>query len=312
MARMPYTEWNPATDSNSTRTCTPNIVCVHTIVGYAPAKAAHFSTRADGHIWQHRDTTRQSAANLNGNPEVIAIENEDHGPAFGAWNTSDGHAVPGFTAAQMESNAQILAFCYRAHGIPLELIPDTRPGRRGIGYHRQGIDSPNNFAGYDYKGRVSGGVVWTSATGKICPGDRRIHQLIEVIIPRARRLVGLDAPVKEDMELDDKIRFWDGHEITVGGALGEIWQLVNNLSDRPTRQGQPADTTPWVSTVKTGVSAIRADVADLKARPVADVEVAASAVVDELIARGVTGGASPAEIEAAVRSGLNTARITTD
>lgn len=52
-----------------------------------------------------------------------------------------------------------------------------------------------------------------------------------------------------DVELTDKIRFWDGFEITVGQALGDTWQLANNLSGRGTRPGKPADTTPWVLTL---------------------------------------------------------------
>jgi hypothetical protein len=53
-------------------------------------------------------------------------------------------------------------------------------------------------------------------------------------------------PPEEDVELGDKIRAWDGFEITVGQALFDTWQLINNLSGRPTRPGKPADTTPWV------------------------------------------------------------------
>lgn len=260
MARMPFATWDPASDGNSTKVCRPNIVCVHTIVGYAPAKAAHFSTRGDGYTWQHRDTERQSAANYLGNGDVIAIENADHGPEFPAWNTNDGHAVPGFSAAQIEAIAKILVFCHRAHGIPLVLVPDTKPGRRGIAYHRMGIDSPNNFAGYAYTGRVSGGVLWTTATGKVCPGDRRITQLINEIIPRARVLAGIDAPPEDDVNLSDKIRAWDGFEITVGQALFDNWQLINNLSDRPTRPDKPADATPWVRQAMSMLTAILAAV----------------------------------------------------
>lgn len=50
-------------------------------------------------------------------------------------------------------------------------------------------------------------------------------------------------------------------------------------------------------------------VKELKARPIVDATVAAQSVVDELISRGVTGGASLAEVQEAVRDGLNAARI---
>lgn len=64
-----------------------------------------------------------------------------------------------------------------------------------------------------------------------------------------------------NMELTDKVKFWDGHEITVGQALGESWQLANNLSARPTRPDQPADTTPWITQLFSELTALRSDVA---------------------------------------------------
>src|SRR5689334_12130397 len=102
MARMPGVVWSPVSDDNSKMPMQRwDVVCIHTIVGHDPAGAAHFSTGSDGLITQSRDTAYQSAANLNGNPRVIAIENEDMGSPFPAWNTSDGHQVPAFTAAQI-------------------------------------------------------------------------------------------------------------------------------------------------------------------------------------------------------------------
>jgi GH25 family lysozyme M1 (1,4-beta-N-acetylmuramidase) len=64
-----------------------------------------------------------------------------------------------------------------------------------------------------------------------------------------------------DVELTDKIRFWDGFEITVGQALADTWQLANNLSNRPTRPNEPADPAPWIAQVLGGLAAMRADVA---------------------------------------------------
>lgn len=172
-----------------------DIVCIHTIVGYqSGGNAAHFTTGASGKIVQARDTNYRSAANLHGNHRVIAIENEDHGPAY-QWV---GGAPPPFTPAQCEAIAKILVWCHKTHNIPLTLIPDSKPGRRGIGYHRQGIDG--NFTG-PYKGRVVGGELWSSAFGKVCPGDKRIAQLINQIIPRARALAG--GAQENDMEPTD-------------------------------------------------------------------------------------------------------------
>lgn len=177
-----------ANDTNSKATCTPDLVCLHTIVGSAPASAAHFSTSGLGKIWQHRDTTKQSAANYNGNGHIIAIENEDRGGVFPSWNIKDGHAVPGFTSQQIESIAQICAWANKTHGIPLVQCPNSKRGSRGIAYHRQGISG--NWAGYAYSGIVAGGEVWTTSPGKVCPGDRRISQIPQ-IIERAKQIAGL-------------------------------------------------------------------------------------------------------------------------
>lgn len=166
-----------------------DIACVHTIVGRDPANAAHFSTGGYGEITQSRDTRYRSAANLNGNYRVLAIENEDRGAPFLDWNVNDGHAVPAFTAPQMESIARILAWCHRTHGIPLVFVTDSRPTTRGVAFHRAGCDG--NFAGYAFGGRVAGGELWSGAYGKVCPGDRRIIQLRDIIIPRARVIAGL-------------------------------------------------------------------------------------------------------------------------
>lgn len=192
MARMSDAEWVGPHHDNG-KMSRYDVVCLHTIVGLAPAHPAHFSTRGDGHIYQSRDTQFASAANFDGNSRVIAIENADRDSSFLPWNINDGHAVPLFTEAQIESIAKICAWAYFTHGIPLERCPDSKPGSRGIGFHRQGIDG--NWAGYAYGGRVSGGELWTKYPGKVCPGDRRISQLPQ-IITRARQIAGLDDNVR--------------------------------------------------------------------------------------------------------------------
>jgi hypothetical protein len=171
MARMPGTVW-VGEQSPRNEMSRYDIFCIHTIVGFAPAHAAHFSPKANGVILQSRDTAFRSAANLDGNHRVIASENEDHGPAFGgtprlpAW-------VP-MTEEQVEANARIFAWLHKTHDIPLQLCPDSRPSSRGLAYHRQGIDG--NWGGFRFPGRVFGGEIWTLSPGKLCPTDVRIAQ----------------------------------------------------------------------------------------------------------------------------------------
>ena len=187
MARMPGAVWL-GEHSPRTPMSRYDVVCIHTIVGYAPAHAAHFSTKADGTILQSRDTAYRSAANLEGNHRVIAIENEDA-----------GLDVP-LTDEQVDACAEILAWVHEEHGTPLQLCPDSRPDSRGLAYHRQGIDG--NFAGYDFPGRVSGGEVWSSAFGKVCPRDKRIAQL-PLILDRAQEYA---MPLITDEQLDDLVK----------------------------------------------------------------------------------------------------------
>jgi hypothetical protein len=198
MARMPDAEWL-GEQSPQNPMDRYDVVCLHTIVGFAPAHAAHFSTHANGRIDQSRDTRFRSAANWDGNHRVIAIENEDLGAAFPDWNTENDHAVPKFTDDQIEACAKILAWAHKVHDVPLELCPDSRPGSRGLAYHRQGIDG--NFAeeGFRHPGRVPGGEVWTEFPGKACPGDRRIDQRPE-ILARAKEIVSGDDVTPEDIE----------------------------------------------------------------------------------------------------------------
>lgn len=194
-----------------------DIVCIHTIVGYqSGGNAAHFTTGANGHIVQARDTKYRSAANLNGNYRVIAIENEDHGVAYGAWSGSN---VPAFTTDQCEAIAKICAWAHRMHDIPLAICPDSKSTSRGIAYHRQGIDG--NFSSFAYGGRVTGGEIWSSSFGKVCPGDKRIRQLIEVIIPRAQQLAGLSKDT--DMNLSELIDF--RVKSPVDNGLRNIWDF---------------------------------------------------------------------------------------
>lgn len=111
---------------------------------------------------------------------------------------------------------------------------------------------------------------------------------------------------RTDMEQADKIRFWDGFEITVGQALAETWQLVNNLNDRPTRPNEEADPPGWLGVFTNALTKLQSDITELKAR---SVDVDEDALATALIARGMTGGASKEDVKTAVREILPTVRL---
>lgn len=216
MSRMPGALWVPLPRFSTSKMSAHNIVCIHTMVGSLMGTDGYFRRLTNGvnshygtggasePIRQWGDSLYRSGANGNGNGDCITIENADMGPGFSGWDTNNGAAVPAFTAPQIEDIAAILAWecspaahatcpstwaCYKS-GIPLELIPDSKPGRRGIGYHRLGVP------GY----MVAGGVQWSSSRGKVCPADRRIKQIPEII---ARAKGGKLAPTLTQSEEDE-------------------------------------------------------------------------------------------------------------
>jgi hypothetical protein len=152
--------------------------------GYGGTES-HFGVGHDGRVYQWQDLDYAADANYRGSRRVISIETADYGEGpFGRWDTGNSSLVPTWTPQQIEACAQIIAWCCRHYNIPCELIPDSRPGRRGIGYHRQGV--PNK------KGATvsqTGGELWSTSVGKACPGNKRIAQIPQ-IIARARQLLG--------------------------------------------------------------------------------------------------------------------------
>lgn len=192
MARYPAAQWRPlaADESYQGLMTRHDGIVLHTMVGSLDGTDAyfrqagysgtesHFGVGGDGRVYQWVDTARRSDANLDGTWRLLSIETADHGPEFPAWGGSD---VPAWTDAQLEAIARIIAWAAEVHDFPITAMPDSRPDRRGVGWHRQGC-AP---------WRVGGGEAWSDAYGKVCPGDRRIAQ-IPRIIARAKALAGGD------------------------------------------------------------------------------------------------------------------------
>lgn len=213
---------------------TPDIVCVHTMVGslfgswsWAASKGTvwHFGTSGSGQCLQCLPLNRRSGANLYGNHRVIAIENADMGVGFGSWNGQCG-SVPPFTAAQKAKLIQLIAWICIAKNIPPVLIPDTRPGRRGIAYHRQGCNP----------WRCGSCELWSKAYGKCCPDNARIHQLIYEIIPAVANIVrggGIPVPaptpIPEVPTLEDDMQYLVKRASGSGAARNAVYVVLPNF-----------------------------------------------------------------------------------
>lgn len=121
---------------------------------------SHFYVRKSGVVEQYVDTKYRAAADLQGNDATISIETQG-----GLFNPQ---SEP-WTEAQLVSLAAIYKWARETHGIENKIAADSLPGEssRGLSWHRLGVDP----------WRKSGGLKYSNARGKICPGDAKIAQI---------------------------------------------------------------------------------------------------------------------------------------
>lgn len=175
----------------------PDVLCLHTMVGSLKGTDSYFRTVSvfshfgiggawggdvaaglDGVVYQWGDTSRRAAANLDGNDHILSVETADNAV----------RPIQPWTTKQQTAIVNLLVWAHKTHGIPLVLVPDSKPGRRGIAYHRLGCDPY----------RVDGGELWSSSYGKDCPTQARINQIPSLI---ARAIVVAQGGT-DDMPLD--------------------------------------------------------------------------------------------------------------
>jgi hypothetical protein len=187
---LPEAEWRPFS-GKSTTALQHDILCAHTEVGsnegsiswgaQAGNPYAHCYTACGGKTVQCQDLKYRSAAVLEGNPYAICWETEDTKSAcFADWDHTCGN-VPAWTEAQVQRLIKDMAWCCVKFDIPPVLIPDTKVGRRGLGYHRQGVPGSPEW--------VTGSLAWTKWKGKCCPDWMRIEQFKTRVVPGVRNLV---------------------------------------------------------------------------------------------------------------------------
>lgn len=270
--RCPFAEWRPLGPQTEPSMRGHDIVCAHTMVGYVSSTDPYFRTvngkgyagteshygiggrwgpdlggGLDGKIWQWQDRNHEADANLEGSDHVISIETADNAK----------EPIEPWTPKQLDALVRLIAWecSHIAHrdcpsswacrkgttwrgvkvAIPPTLIADTKPGRRGIGYHRQGCP-PSKWTAGEPGWLVPGGEKWSTSTGKDCPKQVRVDQLIKAVIPRVQiALLGEEDDVpqymdwtqanKEALCQDIVAALLRGDPGKAGGALlGELWQ----------------------------------------------------------------------------------------
>jgi N-acetylmuramoyl-L-alanine amidase len=180
---VPGAEWRP--NPVSSRAVLPRWIYLHTIVGTVSGALGgrhyHIYVRADGSFVQIQDLRLRSAASVEMNPYSIAIVAEDKGPAFPPWT---GSSVPPYTPQQVATLILVISWICHRFGIPTSAARTScLNSPHGVAWHRLGIDGnfPNQWP---YWGRQPGCLETSLSEGKPCPGNARITQIINDIVPR--------------------------------------------------------------------------------------------------------------------------------
>lgn len=180
-----------------------DIICLHTMVGYLSSTdimfkrsgyggtESHFGIGGkwgadkdkgyDGKVFQWQDLDYSADANYQGNPRIISIETADNAPQ------SARNLAP-WTPKQLDAIARLVAWLCKKYSIPPIVVRDSKPGRRGIAYHRQGCEHGDGVGSHP-GWLVQGGERWSTARGKECPGNERIKQISSIIIPRVQDIL---------------------------------------------------------------------------------------------------------------------------
>lgn len=221
--RYPRGTWRPLGKQTQPRMKAHDIVCAHTMVGYLSSTDDYFrgegftgteshygvggiwggdkSRGYDGHAFQWQDRSHTADANYEGSDRIISIETADNNPKFARdlapWTPAQVARLVDITAWECSlaahSDCPSTWTCRRGVvwngirvAIPPVLVPDSKPSRRGLAVHRQGIEHSQGI-GKVPGWLVTGGERWSKARGKECPGDRRVDQWSRVVIPAVQK-----------------------------------------------------------------------------------------------------------------------------
>lgn len=219
----------------------------------------HFYLPKVGPGIQQIDLDVQSWSSGDANDDTVSFESEG--------GLGDSRAVnrEPWTADQIESAAQILAHMHRTEGVPLQVMPDSRPSSRGFGFHRLGIDP----------WRVSGGQVWSTSRGKLCPGDAKVAQA-PLIVARAKEIVSGNAQgddmanVPQD-QWDTIYKFITEQERTKQGwsfaaqAAGDARDVLDIVEDIREQLQVPGAVYAWLPALNNKLDALQVQIGAIEA-----------------------------------------------
>lgn len=197
MPRCPFATWHPINTlylPNRNKVA-HNRMTVHITAGRGspwgffdhPQRASsEFFVYADGRIEQFMDSDVQAEADLEGSDASHSVENEGYGNAP-------------LTPEQVAANAAIFAWLRDTHGVPNQIATDSKIGAssHGLSWHRLGVDGnfpdlPSPLAGRTQRG---GGMHYSLARGKVCPGDDVVLQIPQIFALSQSGAVPVSNPI---------------------------------------------------------------------------------------------------------------------
>lgn len=140
---------------------------------------SHFYVTKTGGVEQYQDTDYRASCDLDGNPDTISVETWDgYRSGYPGYWLYDSD-VPPWNDAQMAALIELDRWILANHPtIPRRLARDNRkgPSSHGLSWHRLGVVGAPGFIS-----RTDGGLTYSLARGKICPGPRRIAQIPQIL-----------------------------------------------------------------------------------------------------------------------------------
>ena len=127
---------------------------------------SHFFVKTDGTVEQYAPIDRIVWTSGNGSIRSVGIETQ--GYAAGEW-----------TPAQRAALIKLTRWLCSTLGVPMVMAPNSKLTSRGIAWHRQGV--PATQAQKAAKVSQTGGELWSSSVGKVCPGPDREKQIPHMV-----------------------------------------------------------------------------------------------------------------------------------
>lgn len=174
IVRFPGALWLPISRNYGGLRSSTRGVVLHVAASEAKSLRGWFNNpdaRASSHLYVRRDGTIEQYVSMDhtawtsGSGSASTVGVETQGMGSGEW-----------TGAQVTALVRIVQWCQDRYGFPLRAMTSSKAGQEGVGWHALGVPRRRGD-----KTSQTGGQLWSSSAGKVCPGAQRIRQIPEIV-----------------------------------------------------------------------------------------------------------------------------------